>query len=113
MDTRNIGLRNIEVADTKICSIDGNNGKLIYRGYDILDLVNHSTFEETAYLLLFGELPSNDELVIFTKKLREARQIPQRLIMSLKNRQPSAMPMDVLQSSVCELRMLTLTGLLL
>jgi citrate synthase len=103
MDTRNIGLRNIEVADTKICSIDGNNGKLIYRGYDILDLVNHSTFEETAYLLLFGELPRNEELVIFTKKLREARHIPQRLIMSLKNRQPSAMPMDVLQSSVCEL----------
>jgi citrate synthase len=103
MDARNIGLRNIEVADTKICSIDGNNGKLIYRGYDILDLVNHSTFEETAYLLLFGELPRNDELAVFTKKLHEARQIPQRLIMSLKNRQPSALPMDVLQSSVCEL----------
>src|ERR687892_380077 len=103
MDARNIGLRNIEVADTKICSIDGNNGKLIYRGYDILDLVNHSTFEETSYLLLFGELPRNNELAIFSKKLREARQIPQRLIMSLKNRLPSAMPMDVLQSSVCEL----------
>jgi citrate synthase len=103
MDARNIGLRNIEVADTKICSIDGNNGKLIYRGYDILDLVNHSTFEETAYLLLFGELPRNDELAVFTKKLHEARQIPQRLIMSLKNRQLSAMPMDALQSSVCEL----------
>ena len=103
MDARNIGLRNIEVADTKICSIDGNNGKLIYRGYDILDLVNHSTFEETSYLLLFGELPRNNELDIFSKKLREARQIPQRLIMSLKNRLPSAMPMDVLQSSVCEL----------
>jgi citrate synthase len=54
LDARNIGLRNIEVADTKISSIDGENGKLIYRGYDILDLVNHSTFEETAYLLLFG-----------------------------------------------------------
>ena len=46
MDARNIGLRNIEVADTKICSIDGEQGKLIYRGYDILDLVNHSTFEK-------------------------------------------------------------------
>ena len=52
MDARNIGLRNIEVADTKICSIDGENGKLIYRGYDILDLVNHSTYEETTFLLL-------------------------------------------------------------
>ena len=57
-DARNIGLRNIEVADTRISSIDGENGKLIYRGYDILDLVNHSTFEETSYLLLFGSLPT-------------------------------------------------------
>ncbi|HZH38658.1 MAG TPA: citrate/2-methylcitrate synthase, partial [Bacillales bacterium] len=76
MDTRNIGLRNIEVADTKICSIDGENGKLIYRGYDILDLANHSTYEETAYLLLFGELPNTEELNEFNKKLTESRKVP-------------------------------------
>ena len=69
MDTRNIGLRNIEVADTKICSIDGENGKLIYRGYDILDLANHSTYEETAFLLLFGELPSLEELNLLVRIL--------------------------------------------
>ncbi len=103
MDTRNIGLRNIEVADTKICSIDGNNGKLIYRGYDILDLVNRSTFEETSYLLLFGQLPRNDELTEFSKKLQGARAIPKRLITNLENRLKTARPMDVLQSSVCEL----------
>ena len=62
MDARNIGLRNIEVADTKICSIDGENGKLIYRGFDILDLAYHSTYEESAFLLLFGELPSEAQL---------------------------------------------------
>ncbi|NOJ27698.1 MAG: citrate (Si)-synthase, partial [Nitrososphaera sp.] len=71
MDARNIGLRNIEVADTKICSIDGENGKLIYRGFDILDLVNHSTFEETSYLLLFGGLPKQEELADFTRRIRE------------------------------------------
>ena len=103
MDARNIGLRNIEVADTKICSIDGNNGKLIYRGYDILDLVNHSTFEETSYLLLFGELPHNGQLDEFSKRLQEARTIPPRLVTSLKNRLLTARPMDVLQSSICEL----------
>jgi citrate synthase len=103
MDTRNIGLRNIEVADTKICSIDGDNGKLIYRGYDILDLVNHSTFEETSYLLLFGELPNNDELLNFSRELRNARTIPDGLLRNLKNRLRTARPMDVLQSSVCEL----------
>jgi citrate synthase len=103
MDARNIGLRNIEVADTKICSIDGENGKLIYRGYDILDLVNHSTFEETAYLLLFGELPTAGQLKDFNRRLTEARGIPEPLIKSLRNRPKRAQPMDVLQSCVSEL----------
>jgi citrate synthase len=103
MDARNIGLRNIEVADTRICSIDGENGKLIYRGCDILDLVNHSTFEETAYLLLFGELPSPDELEDFSGRLREARSIPDTIIRNLKTHPKRAHPMDVLQSSVSEL----------
>jgi citrate synthase len=103
MDARNIGLRNIEVADTKICSIDGESGKLIYRGYDILDLVNHSTFEETAYLLLFGDLPSADELSDFSRRLREARSVPEPILKNLKNHPKRAKPMDVLQSCVAEL----------
>jgi citrate synthase len=103
MDARNIGLRNIEVADTRICSIDGENGKLIYRGYDILDLVSHSTFEETAYLLLFGELPSPDDLEDFSSRLREARGISEPILRNLKNRPKRAHPMDVLQSCISEL----------
>jgi len=103
MDARNIGLRNIEVADTKICSIDGENGKLIYRGYDILDLVKHSTYEETAYLLLFGDLPTADQLTDFKRRLVEARGIPEPLIKSLRNRPKRAQPMDVLQSCISEL----------
>src|SRR5207237_4378599 len=97
MDARNIGLRNIEVADTKICSIDGENGKLIYRGYDILDLVNHSTFEETAYLLLFGELPTASQLKDFIRRITEARGIPEPLIKNLRNLPKRAQPMDVVQ----------------
>jgi len=58
METKNIGLRGIEVADTKISNIDGDKGKLIYRGYDILELTERSTFEETAYLLLYDSLPT-------------------------------------------------------
>lgn len=103
MDTRNIGLRNIEVADTKISSIDGENGKLIYRGYDILDLVNHSTFEETSYLLLYGDLPLQDQLEEFTAKLASQRKIPDSIFKNMKNRPTTADPMDVLQSSVLEL----------
>ncbi|HZT35245.1 MAG TPA: citrate/2-methylcitrate synthase [Nitrososphaera sp.] len=103
MDARNIGLRNIEVADTKICSIDGENGKLIYRGYDILDLVNHSTYEETAYLLLFGDLPTIEQLNDFKRRLKEARGLPEPIVKNLKNRPRRANPMDVLQSCVSEL----------
>lgn len=102
MDARNIGLRNIEVADTKICSIDGENGKLIYRGYDILDLVNHSTFEETAYLLLFGDLPTLEQLSDFKRRLKEARGLSEPMIRNLKNRPRRASPMDVLQSCISE-----------
>jgi citrate synthase len=103
MDARNIGLRNIEVADTRICSIDGENGKLIYRGYDILDLVNHSTYEETAYLLLLGDLPTASQLEDFKRRLEEARGLPDPLIRNFKNRPKRAQPMDVLQSCVSEL----------
>lgn len=103
MDARNIGLRNIEVADTRICSIDGENGKLIYRGYDILDLVNHSTYEETAYLLLLGDLPTTSQLEDFKRRLQEARGLPDPLIRNFKNRPKRAQPMDVLQSYVSEL----------
>ena len=103
MDTRNIGLRNIEVADTKICSIDGENGKLIYRGYDIFDLVNHSTFEETSYLLLFGDLPDKDSLKLFSEQLSSARELPTSVINHMKNRPKSARPMDVIQSTISDL----------
>lgn len=100
MSTKNIGLRNIEVADTKICSIDGENGKLTYRGFDIFDLVKNSTFEETSYLLLFGDLPTSQQLQDFKKKLYASRDIPAQVISAMKERPKSASPMDVIQSSV-------------
>ena len=103
MDARNIGLRNIEVADTRICAIDGENGKLIYRGYDILDLVSHSTFEETCFLLLFGDLPTKSELLQFTSRLKETRILNDGIYRNLKNRPPTARPMDILQSCTVEL----------
>jgi citrate synthase len=103
MDARNLGLRNVEVADTRICAIDGENGKLIYRGYDILDLVSHSTFEETSFLLLFGDLPTKRDLVQFSSKLKESRFLDERVVRNLKNRPKTSGPMDILQSCVAEL----------
>lgn len=99
MSTKNIGLRNIEVADTKICAIEPENGKLIYRGYDIFDLANNSTFEEVAYLLLFGDLPSKVQVEDFTSKLIPQRNLPSSIIKSMSLRPKSASPMDILQST--------------
>ena len=103
METKNIGLRNIEVADTKISAIDGINGKLIYRGYDVLDLVKKSNFEETACMLLNDDLPSKKMLSDFFDNLVAAREIPSGLEKNLKNITKTANPMDVLQSCVAEL----------
>ena len=100
MDTKNIGLRNIEVADTKISYIDGEKGKLIYRGYDILDLTKNSNFEETCYLLLHDELPTKSEYEDFKTELIGARAIPKQMQTNMGNWRKDADPMDVLQAFV-------------
>jgi len=103
METKNIGLRGIEVADTKISNIDGGKGKLIYRGYDILDLTKNSTFEETAYLLLYDKLPNKPQLDEFNSKLIEARYIPKQMQKNMANWRKDADPMDMLQAFVSAL----------
>ena len=103
METKNIGLRGIEVADTKISNIDGEKGKLIYRGFDILDLTKNSTFEETAYLLLYDKLPTKQQLNEFNSKLIEARYIPKQMQKNMGNWRKDADPMDMLQAFVSAL----------
>ena len=103
METKNIGLRGIEVADTRISNIDGEKGKLIYRGYDILDLTKYSTFEETAYLLLYDALPTKEQLEEFKTKLKEARFIPKQMQANMGNWRKDADPMDMLQAFVSAL----------
>jgi len=100
MDTKNIGLRNIEVADTKISYIDGQKGKLIYRGYDILDLTKNSNFEETCFLLLHDKLPTKNEFDDFRSELVNARIIPKQMQINMGNWKKDADPMDVLQAFV-------------
>ncbi|MCY3853691.1 MAG: citrate (Si)-synthase [Thaumarchaeota archaeon] len=103
MGTKNIGLRNIEVADTKISSIDGQRGRLIYRGYDILDLTKNSNFEETCYLLLYDELPTASSLTKFKNSLSSASVIPKQMQNNMKNWRKDADPMDMLQAFVAAL----------
>ncbi len=97
---KNRGLRGVTVADTRISDVDGANGILIYRGYRIEELAKHSTFEETAYLLLHDSLPTDDELREFSQRLVKARPLPGVIIKALNAWPQGAHPMDVLQGSV-------------
>ena len=103
MDTKNIGLRGIPVADTRISNIDGERGKLIYRGYDILDLTKKSNFEEVCYLLLHDDLPTKSEYENFNSRLKEARFIPKQMQINMGNWRKDADPMDMLQAFVAAL----------
>jgi citrate synthase len=98
--TKNIGLRGVTIADTKISDVDGENGILIYRGYRIEELAKYSTFEETAYLLLHDALPTPKQLEDFSGRLVGARRLPGFVIENMKRLPAEAQPMDVLQASV-------------
>jgi citrate synthase len=100
VSVKNIGLRGVKVADTKISFIDGDKGILIYRGYRIEELAERSSFMETAYLVLNGDLPDAGELEDFDKQVRAAREIPDYVYGCLKKIPKDANPMDVLQGSV-------------
>ena len=94
---KNTGLRGVPVADTKISYIDGEQGVLIYRGYRIEELAERSSYPETAFLLLNGELPDDKGLREFEARIREAREIPGFIYECLEKLPKQAVPMDVLQ----------------
>jgi citrate synthase len=100
IDVKNIGLRGVKVADTRISDVDGEKGVLIYRGFSIGDLVSHSTFEEVSYLLLNDHLPTGEELKEFRRGLASEREVPPAVFALMKRLPPSAHPMDVLQASI-------------
>jgi len=99
-NTKNIGLRGVKVADTRISDVDGTNGVLIYRGFRVEQLAERSTFVETAYLLLHDRLPNQRELERFKKDLEEAREVPGFVLDALQRLPKTSAPMDVLQASI-------------
>ena len=96
----NTGLRGVVIAQSRICEVDGANGRLIYRGYMVQDLAENATFEEVSYLLLYEKLPDNDELAEFKRQLAAERALPPDVIAAMKTRPKDALPMDVLQAVV-------------
>ena len=97
---KNTGLRGVKVADTKVSFIDGEKGVLIYSGYSIEDLADHSTFEETACLLLKGVLPTSSELDSFKNSLASYSVLPDYLVQSMKLWPRDSHPMRVLMAAI-------------
>jgi len=94
------GLEGIVAGDSAVCSVD--QGKLIYRGYDISDLAEHATFEEVAHLLLVGHKPSESELKAFDEQLKAARTLHAEAkdVLVSAAKQAGIHPMDVLRTVV-------------
>jgi len=94
------GLEGVIAASSDICSIDGNEGKLYYRGYSIEDLAQNSSFEEVTFLLLNEHLPSKKELLDFQTKMRQSRDLDPRILEMIRNFPPEGKPMELLQAVI-------------
>jgi len=97
---KNIGLRGITIADTKVGDVDGDAGRLIYRGYLITDLANKVSYEEVVHLLLREKLPDHSELASFNAQVVAERPIPPGVLAAMRTFPKTAVPMDVLQAGV-------------
>src|SRR3982751_2993037 len=97
------GLRGVVAAQSSIGDVNGEQGVLIYQGYDIHDLAEHSTFEEVVFLLWNGRLPKQDELEALTKEIRANYAIPAEIVAGMKYMPKDADPMDVLRTCVSAL----------
>src|SRR5438270_10350167 len=97
------GLEGVVATTSKICFIDGDLGVLAYCGIDIHELADHSTFEETCYLLWNGSLPNRKELDDLRRRLASERKLDSAILDFLRSVPKGAMPMDVLRTAVSAL----------
>jgi len=97
------GLEGIVAATSRICFVDGIDGRLLYQGYDIHDLAEHATFEEVCYLLWHGELPTRTQLDGLNRDLTAARTLPGPVIAMLQELPKDVLPMDALRTAVSAL----------
>jgi len=92
------GLEDVVAATSSICFLDGKQGRLLYRGYDIHDLADHASFEEVVYLLWHGDLPTKAQLAELNQSLAEKREIPEPVAKLLESLPKTATPMEVLRT---------------
>jgi len=98
-----VGLQDVVIATSSICSIDGQRGVLTYRGYDIHDLAQHSSFEDIVYLLWHGHLPNQTQLDELRRQLAENRPISAEIVDLLKRLPPPQHPMEILRTAISAL----------
>src|SRR6266404_3290453 len=99
------GLEGVVAAETKLCDLDGRNGRLAYGGDDLADLARPAGLEEVCHLLWYGELPNAAQLDKTTLALIAAREIPTDLVQSFRLMPKATDPMRVLQAAVAMLGM--------
>src|SRR5580698_8348652 len=92
---KSVALSGVPAGNTALCTVGRNGNDLHYRGYDILELAAKCEFEEIAYLLLYGKLPTATELASYKQRLRGLRGLPQGVKTALEQLPASAHPMDV------------------
>jgi len=97
---KSVALSGVTAGNTALCTVGRTGNDLHYRGYDILDLAAKAEFEEVAYLLLYGKLPTRAELEGYKKRLRGLRGLPQGVKTALEQLPAGAHPMDVLRVGV-------------
>jgi citrate synthase len=97
------GLEGVIATTSSICYIDGDRGVLAYRGIDIHELADHSTFEEVCFLLWYGKLPTRTELQNLRAAMAEERKLDQGILNLLRQAPRSVLPMDVLRTTVSAL----------
>jgi len=100
---KSVALSGVAAGNTALCTVGKNGNELHYRGYDIHDLAEKAQFEEVAYLLIYGNLPSESQLISYKRKLKSLRGLPQVVKNVLKQISASAHPMDVLRTYVSTL----------
>ena len=96
------GLEGVVAAVTSLSKVEGNAGRLIYRGYDIHDLAQHCSFEEVAHLLWLGHLPDKTELAALKAKLVAERTLPEAVLAELRTLPATTEPMDALRTAISE-----------
>jgi citrate synthase len=98
--TARAGLRDVIACDSRICFVDGDTGRLVYRGYDAIELAERSSFEEVAYLLWYGRLPGKTEFDAFLDGFIGSMDLPTETVMILRMFPRAATPMEVLRTAV-------------